>query len=66
MGGETLTGSGDLSGSELSFERDGETVARVSNPWLQVRHVIEVEIAPGEDDALLLAAVVCLGWMSRG
>jgi uncharacterized protein YxjI len=64
--GETLAGSGDLSGSELSFERAGETVARVSNPWLQVRHVIEVEIAPGEDDALLLASVVCLDWMGRG
>jgi uncharacterized protein YxjI len=64
--GASLSATGDFFKSEFGFEREGETVARVSNPWFQVRHTIAVEIEPGQDDALILAAIVCIDWMARG
>lgn len=65
-GGVTLSADGDFFKNEFAFEREGETVAHVSNPWFQMRRAIEVEIAAGGDDALILAAIVCIDWMGRG
>ena len=52
--------SGDLLGHEFTIERDGQTVATISKRWLSVTASYAVEVAPGEDDVLILASVLAL------
>jgi uncharacterized protein YxjI len=40
--------------------RDGAVVATVSKRWIALTETYGVEIAPGEDDALILASVLAL------
>ena len=40
-------------------------MATVSMKWFRVRDTYGVEIAPGQDDALILAIAVCLDAMTR-
>ncbi len=47
----------------MEVERDGDYVAEVSERWFRVRDTYGVEIAPGKDDALILAVVVCIDQM---
>lgn len=63
-GGE-LTAKGNIVDHEYKIERDGETVAQVSKRWFRVRETYGIEVAPGQNDALLLAATVCIDEMSR-
>ena len=39
-------------------------IARISKKWFRVRETYGVEIAEGEDDALLLAITVCIDALS--
>jgi uncharacterized protein YxjI len=50
---------------EFEFERDGDTVAEVSKRWFRVRDTYGIEIAPGQDDALILAAAICIDQTAR-
>jgi uncharacterized protein YxjI len=50
---------------EYEVERDGDTVATVSKSWFRVRDTYGVEIAPDQDDALILAITVCMESMGR-
>jgi uncharacterized protein YxjI len=52
--------SGDLLGHEFTIERDGQAVATVSKRWLTMTASYAVEVAPGEDDVLILASVLAL------
>jgi uncharacterized protein YxjI len=49
---------GNMVDHEYEIERDGRAVATVSKRWFRVRDTYGVEIAPGEDDALVLAIAV--------
>jgi uncharacterized protein YxjI len=51
---------GNMVDHEYEIERDGRAVATVSKRWFRVRDTYGVEIAPGEDDALVLAITVCI------
>jgi hypothetical protein len=53
------TGS-DLFGHEFTIDRDGQVVATVSKRWLTLTASYAVEVAPGEDDLLILASVLAL------
>jgi uncharacterized protein YxjI len=64
-GGPDLGAHGNLVDHEYEIERDGDTVATVSMKWFRVRDTYGVEIAPGQDDALILAIAVCLDAMTR-
>jgi uncharacterized protein YxjI len=64
-GGE-LRAKGNIVDHEYEIERDGEKVAEVSKRWFRVRETYGIEVAPGENDALILAATVCIDEMSRG
>jgi uncharacterized protein YxjI len=55
--------SGDV--GEYEIERDGEQVAEVSKRWFRVRDTYGIEISPKENDALILAATVCIDEMSH-
>ena len=63
-GGE-LSAKGNIVDHEYEIERDGEKVAEVSKRWFRIRDTYGIEIAPGENDALILAATVCIDEMSR-
>ncbi|MFF2488424.1 LURP-one-related/scramblase family protein [Microbacterium sp. NPDC058062] len=56
---------GNIVDHEYDFERDGAKIAEVSKRWLRVRDSYGVEIVPGEDIALILAATVALDQLSH-
>jgi uncharacterized protein YxjI len=51
---------GDLLSHEFTIERDGQTVAAISRRWLTMTTSYTVDVAPGEDDVLILASVLAL------
>ncbi len=51
---------GDLLSHEFTIERDGQTVATISKRWLSMTASYTVDVAPGEDDVLILASVLAL------
>ncbi|MGN6868295.1 MAG: LURP-one-related/scramblase family protein [Solirubrobacteraceae bacterium] len=63
-GGE-LSAKGNIVDHEYEIERDGNKVAQISKRWFRVRDTYGIEIAPGEDDALILAATVCIDEMAH-
>jgi len=52
--------SGDLLSHEFTIERDGQTIATISKRWLSMTASYAVDVAPGEDDVLILASVLAL------
>jgi uncharacterized protein YxjI len=52
--------SGDLLSHEFTIQRDGQTVVTVSKRWLSLTASYAVDIAPCEDDLLILATVLAL------
>jgi uncharacterized protein YxjI len=62
-GGE-LSAKGNIVNHEYEIERDGDKVAEISKRWFRVRETYGIEVAPGQDDALILAAVVCIDEMA--
>ena len=51
---------GDLLSHEFTIDRDGRIVAAISKRWLTATASYAVDIAPGEDDLLILASVLAL------
>jgi len=62
--GSELSAKGNIVDHEYEVERDGDKVAAVSKKWLRARDTYGIDIAPGHDDALILAAAVCIDEMS--
>jgi len=54
-----------VQGNILSHEYRIGDVATVSKKWFRVRDSYGVDIAPGQDDILILAATVCIDQMSH-
>jgi uncharacterized protein YxjI len=63
-GGE-LSAKGNIVDHEYEIERDGDKIAEISKRWFRIRDSYGIEIAPGENDALILAATVCIDEMAR-
>ena len=63
--GEDMEAKGNIVDHEYKIERDGDQVAEVSRRWFRVRDTYGVEIAPGKDDALVLAVVICIDQMTH-
>jgi uncharacterized protein YxjI len=63
--GPDLEAKGNIVDHEYEFKRDGDKIGEVSKRWFRVRDTYGIEIAPGEDDALLLACTVCIDQMAR-
>jgi uncharacterized protein YxjI len=64
-GGSDMEAKGNIVDHEYKVERDGDTVAEISKRWFRVRDTYGIEIAPGQDDGLILAITVCVDEMSR-
>jgi uncharacterized protein YxjI len=56
---------GNILDHEYKVKRDGEQIAEVSKKWLRMRDTYGIEIAPGEDDVLILAVAVALDAMEH-
>jgi uncharacterized protein YxjI len=65
QGGDELDAKGNIVDHEYEIERDGDKVAQISKRWFRVRDTYGIEIAPGEDGALILSTAVCIDEMSR-
>ncbi len=63
--GGKLEVEGNILDHEYQISRDGIPVANISKRWFRVRDTYGVDIAPGEDDALILAVAVCIDAMSH-
>jgi len=55
----------EIQGNLLDHEYRIGNVATVSKKWFRVRDSYGVEIAPGQNDLLILAATVCIDQMSH-
>ena len=59
------TVQGNIVDHEYEIEDDGRKIAEVSKKWFRVRDTYGVEIAPGEDAALVLAVTVAIDTMAH-
>ena len=64
-GGSELSAKGNIVDHEFEIERDGDKIAEISKRWFRVRDTYGIEIAAGENDALILAATVCIDEMAH-
>jgi uncharacterized protein YxjI len=65
-GGEDMEAKGNVVDHEYKIERGGDQVAEVSKRWVRVRDTYGVQVAQGQDDALILAVTACIDQMRRG
>jgi uncharacterized protein YxjI len=59
-GPDDLHVTGSLFEHEYKIERDNRVVATVSKRWISLTETYGVEIAPGEDDLVILTAVLAI------
>lgn len=59
-GSEDLSVTGSLLEHEYTITRGGQLAATVSKSWLSLTETYGVDIAPGEDDVVILASVLAL------
>lgn len=59
-GPDDLEAKGDFLEHEYTFARGGREVAQVSKRWFSFTHTYGVDIAPGEDDVLILATAIVI------
>jgi uncharacterized protein YxjI len=63
--GQDLHVQGNIVDHEYRIERDGAKVAEVSMRWFRARDTYGVEVAPGENDVLILAATAVIDTMAH-
>jgi uncharacterized protein YxjI len=56
---------GNILDHEYGIKREGDEIAEVSKKWLRARDTYGIEIAPGQDDVLILAVAVALDAMEH-
>ena len=59
-GPDDLEAQGSFLEHEYTFTRHGRTVGEVSKKWFSWTHTYGVDVAPGEDDVLILASAVVI------
>jgi len=65
-GAPDLEAKGNIVDHEYAIERGGHKVAEASKRWFRLRDTYGIEIAEGQDDALILAITVCIDQMGIG
>jgi uncharacterized protein YxjI len=61
--GQDLVAQGDILDLEYSIQRGGAPIAQISKQWFSFSDTYGIEIAPGEDDGLVLAVAVAIDEM---
>jgi uncharacterized protein YxjI len=64
--GPDLEVKGNLLDHEYTIGEGRDKVAEVSKKWFRVGDTYGVEIEPGQDDVVILAATVCIDQMAHG
>ena len=64
-GGQDLEIQGNIVDHEYTVEASGQKVAEVSKKWFRVADTYGVEIAPGQNDIVILAATACVDQMAH-
>ena len=54
---------GNILDKEFDIQAGGQPIAHISRRWFRIRDSYGVDIAPGQNDALMLAIAVCLDRM---
>ena len=65
QGGPDIEIQGNLLDHEYTFEQGGRKVAETSKKWFRLRDSYGVEIEPGQNDILILAATVAIDMISN-
>jgi uncharacterized protein YxjI len=63
--GPDMDVQGNFLDHEYTIEEGRTKVAEVSKKWFRLRDTYGVEIAPGQNDILILAATVCVDMMAH-
>ena len=63
--GPDLPAQGNIVEPEYTIERNGDQVAEVSKRWFRVRDTYGIEVFPGQDDILILAATSVIATMAH-
>jgi len=63
--GPDLHAQGNILDHEYTIERDGQRVAEVSKRWFRARDTYGVEVAPGENDIVILATTAVIDTMAH-
>jgi uncharacterized protein YxjI len=58
--GSELEAVGNILDKEFEIRWNGSVLAQISRSWFRLRDTYGVDIAPGQDDALILSVAVCL------
>lgn len=64
-GGEDIEIRGNILDHEYSFTKGRDKIAEVSKKWFRIRDTYGVQIEPGNDDILILAATVAVDQLSH-
>ena len=64
-GPNDLEAQGNFLDHDYTFTRGGREVARVSKKWFRMTDTYGVDVAPGEDDVLILASAVVIDLCSH-
>jgi uncharacterized protein YxjI len=64
-GGPDIDIQGNLVDHEYRFEQGGRKIAETSKKWFRLRDSYGVEIEPGQNDILILAATVAIDMISH-
>jgi uncharacterized protein YxjI len=64
-GGGDLVAQGNILDHEYEIRRGSETVAHISKRWLTIRDTYGIDVAPGEDDGLILTLAVAIDEMAH-
>src|SRR3712207_2640268 len=64
-GGPDMVAQGDILHHEYAIRRGGEAIARVSKHHFALSDTYGIEIAPDEDEGLLLAVAVAIDEMAH-
>jgi uncharacterized protein YxjI len=58
--GSQLEAVGNILDKEFDIQDGGGPIAHISRSWFRIRDTYGVDIAPGQNDALVLCIAVCL------
>jgi len=64
--GPDLEVKGNILDHEYTIGEGRDKVAEVSKKWFRIRDSYGVEIAPGQDDIVILVVTVCIDQMHQG
>jgi uncharacterized protein YxjI len=65
QGGPAYETDGDITNHEYEVRNNGVPIAQISRQWFSLRDSYGVAIGPGQDQALILAAAVCIDEISE-